>query len=228
MTTTSTGTTCSFTNGAINLEISGSTGPYTYSINGSSLVSPLSAYTFSNLASGTYTASVTDFSGCQQTNSVLVAPSSNPNFILNATNTVNGSDGTITAYITNGVPPFTLNWSSNVNGQTGYTINSLSAGTYSLTVIDFNGCSTISSVIITGTNSVSSYQTYTICDTDFINSPNAIKTGPKQMLNEGFYDLTINDINCVLNEAIFEAIVSGKLFFFGKSDNAFFFVAGFT
>ena len=208
LTTTSTGTTCSFTNGAINLEISGSTGPYTYSINGTSLVSPLSAYTFSNLASGTYTASVTDFSGCQQTNSVLVAPSSNPNFILNATNTVNGSDGTITAYITNGVPPFTLNWSSNVNGQTGYAINSLSAGTYSLTVIDFNGCSTISSVIITGTNSVSSYQTYTICDTDFINSPNAIKTGPKQMLNEGFYDLTINDINCVLNEAIFEAIVS--------------------
>jgi hypothetical protein len=28
------------------------------------------------------------------------------------------------------------------------------------------------------------------------------------MLNEGFYDLTIDDTNCILNTAIFEAIVS--------------------
>jgi hypothetical protein len=209
LTTTTTGTTCGFNNGAIELEISGSTGPYTYEINGQ-IYGPtgLSAYTFSNLSSGLYTASVTNGSGCQQTNTVLVDLSSNPDFILNGTNTVNGSDGTITAYITNGIPPFTLNWSSNVNGQTGTTVNSLSAGTYSLTVIDNNGCSKTKTVIIAGTNVVESYQTYTICDTDFITSTDAIKKGPKQMLNEGFYDLTIDDTNCILNTAIFEAIVS--------------------
>jgi hypothetical protein len=209
LTTATTGTTCGFNNGAIELEISGSTGPYTYEVNGQ-IYGPvgLSAYTFSNLPSGLYTASVTNGSGCQQTNTVLVDPSTNPDFILNGTNTVNGSDGTITAYITNGNPPFTLNWSSNVNGQTGTTVNSLSAGTYSLTVIDIGGCSKTKTVIIAGTNIVESYQTYTICDTDFITSSDSIKKGPKQMLNEGFYDLTIDDTNCILNTAIFEAIVS--------------------
>jgi hypothetical protein len=131
-------------------------------------------------------------------------------FILISENSSCGN-GSISAFITDGEPTFTYQWSPNVNGQTGATVTNLSAGTYTLKVIDDTGCYKQKSITLTGTNSLSTYQVFNVCDNTFENSGIIGKKGALQMLVEGYYDLISGDTNCVLNEAIFEAnvIISG-------------------
>jgi len=203
-----TGTTCNFSNGSVLLSISsGGTPPYDFSIGvQSSFDTPQTQVLFENLTSGSYVASVTDFDGCSQTIPFTIPSSSDVFFTLNGINPVN-NDGSVSAIITQGEPPFTWSWSSNVNGQTGLTVTSLTAGTYSLTITDSNGCTQQRQITLNGFTTVSSYQVVNICDLTFENTDTIIK-GPKQMLIEGFHDLTINDVNCVLNQSIFSAQVS--------------------
>ena len=209
VTATTTSTSCNLPNGEINVNISGGTSPFIYDINGQSYgPTGLSGYTFSNLPAGNYTLTITDATFCSQVILLNVAASFNTDFLLTSTNSTNGSNGTINVYITNGEPPYTLTWSSNVNGQTGTTLTNLSAGTYSLTIVDNNGCTKTKNIIIEGLNTLSSYQIYSICDTDFQNTSTQIKKGLKEMLVSGFFDLTSNDVNCILNQSIFEAYVS--------------------
>lgn len=208
LTTSTTGTTCNENNGSVMLSLTtGGTGPYTYQINGQSVVTNSLSYTFTDLPSGNYTASVTDINLCQQIVPVTINSSQGVNFILNGTNPI-GNDGIIQTFITSGEPPFTLNWSPNVNGQTGLTVSNLSAGTYTLNVIDASGCTQERSITLVGYNLFSSYEVYNICDDDLINSGQLIKKGLQQMLIEGYFDLTSGDTNCILNSAAFETIVS--------------------
>ena len=129
-------------------------------------------------------------------------------FDLSTTQPITGNDGEIDVLIYNGEPPFTYNWSSNVGSQTGLLITGLTAGTYTLEVIDNNGCTYTKSTILNGTNRVSTYQKYTICDTQFENTDIIGKRGIQQMYNEGFYDLTLGDVNCVVNSAKFTATLN--------------------
>jgi hypothetical protein len=87
----------------------------------------------------------------------------------------------------------------------------LTAGTYSLTVIDSSGCTQTRSVEVGGFSRYNTTQTYNIC-TDVFADSGLLQRGPKQMLIEGFYDLTSGDTNCILNQAIFtiETILSGE------------------
>jgi len=215
---TTTGTTCGLDNGGVDISVSGGSGLFTYDIFplGNQPYSntvqnvPLSAYTFTNIPCGPYLVRVTDQNSnpaCFINYPVNVPCSNNVSFILVGTNSYLGSNGTATAYITTGTPPFTLNWSSNVNGQTGTSVTNLSAGTYSLTIIDASGCTETRSVIIQGFDLVSSYQTFTICNDTLSNSNSVIQKGPRQMLLEGFADLTSGDTGCTLNMSVFEAIV---------------------
>jgi len=203
-----TGTTCGNDNGSVTLSITtGGTGPYNYQINGQTVISNTLSYTFTNLPSGSYTASVTDINLCQQISPFTINSSQAVNFILNGTSPV-GNNGIIETFITSGEPPFTLNWSPNVGAQSGLTVTNLSAGTYSLTVVDISGCSQTRSIDLLGYNLYSSYEVYNICSDDLTNSEQIIKKGLKQMLLEGFFDLTSGDTNCILNSSIFEAVVS--------------------
>jgi hypothetical protein len=208
LTTSTTGTTCDENNGVVTLSItSGGTEPYTFQINGQSVITNSLSYTFTNLPSGNYTASVTDNNLCQQVSPFIINSSNNVNFILNGTSPI-GNNGIIETFITSGEPPFTLNWSPNVNGQTGLTVTNLSAGTYSLIVTDSLGCVQERSITLVGYNLFSSYEVYNICDDDLTNSGQLVKKGLQQMLLEGFFDLTSGDTNCILNGAVFEAVVS--------------------
>lgn len=204
------GTTCGQNDGVVTLNIStGGTPPYIYQIDGASVNTSLSAYTFSGLASGNYNASVIDANLCQQFLPVLVPSSSSVNFILNPNQPFLGNDGSINTFILEGEPPFTLNWSSNVpSGQTGLTITGLTAGTYTLSVTDNNGCNQTRSVVLFGYNLISSYQVLNICDDNFTNSGQLIKKGLQQMLVEGFQDLTSGDTGCLLSAATFVCEVS--------------------
>jgi hypothetical protein len=205
------GTRCNQDNGAVTVfTSSGSTLPLNYSVDGVQNVfdTNLSAITFNNLSSGTHIITVTDADGCVQTTNILI-PSSQPlNYSLVSTSCGSGNSGKITAFITSGEPPFTFNWSDNVPNQPQQIqISGLTAGTYSLTVVDSNGCSLSRNSTITCNTNYMSYQTYTM-GAEIFNIESPTKYGLLQMLNEGFMELTTDNSGCELLEATFTAKVS--------------------
>ena len=218
LTVSTTGTTCNSNDGSVYLQItSGGTPPYIYEINGSVITTSLTSYTFTNLISGNYTASVTDITYCKQSKPFTIDSSNTVDFHLLGVDSTN-NDGSISAYITNGEPPFTLYWSGDssvVSGQTGMTISDLSPGNYEVRVVDNNGCSKRKSLTISGTKRYSSTGVYTICDAKVLNQPITIQTGPKQLLNEGYNELISGNplyTNCVLSSATFQVLVTAGTF----------------
>jgi len=203
-----TGATCGLDNGSVEVSLNGGTGPYTYGINGSSVVTSQSAVTFNNLYYGTYLATVTDNTGCTINEWVVVTNTSNMDFIVSSVNPTSGNDGSISVFITEGTPLFNVVWSNNVNGQTGLTVNNLTGGTYTVTITDSYGCILSRTIDLVGYNTLTSYEVFNICDSVFNDEGVNTQKGPLQMLNEGFYDLTTGDTICVLNSAIFIAQVN--------------------
>ncbi|PRZ19378.1 DUF7507 domain-containing protein, partial [Flavobacterium granuli] len=93
------------------------------------------------LNAGNHTVTVTDKLGYQTTCNITVGQ---PNAALNATaiivnnnNCVGCTNGSITQTISGGTSPYTYLWS---NGATTKDLNSLSKGTYSVEIKDYNGC----------------------------------------------------------------------------------------
>lgn len=204
-----TGTTGNLNNGNISLSVSGGSGLYRYEITGLPFIDiGLSSYTFNNLSSGTYLCKVTDLNdSCYEFLNLNVSSSQPLNFTLFPVNTITGNDGEIFTFITTGVPPFTNIWTSNVNGQTTLNVTGLTAGTYTLTVTDSVGSTQTRSVILGQYVRYNTGQTYNICDSTFTQSGVYTK-GPKQMLIEGFYDLTSGCTNCILNESVFTIVTT--------------------
>jgi uncharacterized protein (DUF2141 family) len=228
ITATTTGTTCAANNGTIVVEKSvGGTSPFDYSLDGLENVidTTASAVTFSNVSAGQHTISVTDASGCTQTQQVFITPSTPLVYNLYSTSCGQGSDGTITAFISDGIPPFTFDWSNNVDSNPQQIkVTGLTAGTYSLTVLDSSGCSQTRTTIIDCDKTYVSYQSYVMGAEQF-NLVSPTKRGILQMLNEGFDDLTSGNTNCDLISTEFYAkvqvqpigIVLDELFFTGTS-----------
>lgn len=129
-------------NGSINLSPGGGTPSYTYLwSNGSTQQDP------TGLPAGSYTVTVTDANGCQQTTSVNL--SNPPQISASATGTNplcnGGSTGSINLTVGNGTSPYTFVWS---NGSTNQNPGGLAAGTYSVTVTDANGCTQTASTTL--------------------------------------------------------------------------------
>jgi hypothetical protein len=108
------------------------------------------------LTAGTYNVTVTDANGCSTTASItLTQPALLQSSGIAATYacgtnvSCNGAnDGSINLTATGGADcrAYTFNWS---NGATTEDVSNLTAGTYSVTVTDANGCSTTSSFTLT-------------------------------------------------------------------------------
>jgi uncharacterized protein (TIGR02145 family) len=201
LTTSTTGTTGGDANGSVTLYItSGGTPPYRYSIGSQIVTTSLTSFTFDNLSSGNYLASVIDSTKCYQSTPFTIGASKQVDFHLLGSNIAVNSDGSISAYVLDGEPPFQFIWS---NGETGMTINNLSAGTYSLRVVDSGGFSKTKQISVKGRNTYNGSGTYSICSGSLLNELIPVNTGPREMLNEGFYDLTSGFTNCVLNSAVY-------------------------
>src|SRR5574343_1024203 len=127
--------------GSINVTTTGGTPGYFYQwSNGSNIVMPNITEDLSGIIAGTYTIKTTDANGCQaqlsQTITQPLAPvSSVPT--LTHINCFGGTTGAIVSGITGGTAPYTYSWS---NGATTANIVNVSAGTYTLNVLDNNGC----------------------------------------------------------------------------------------
>ncbi len=94
----------------------------------------------------TYTVTGTDGNGCSNTSSVIVNVLPSPQITLNSINeTCDSANGNISALVQSSYPPFTYLWS---NGMQDTAIYNLSAGTYSITISDSNGCSNTENVTL--------------------------------------------------------------------------------
>ncbi|MCX7862479.1 MAG: gliding motility-associated C-terminal domain-containing protein [Bacteroidales bacterium] len=101
----------------------------------------------------TYTVSV--YAGtCFSTASIQVIVHTPPTVSVTGQNVscFNGNNGSATASVTAGNPPYNYLWN---NGQTSSTINNLTNGTYSVTVTDGNGCTGTAQTTITQPQAIS-------------------------------------------------------------------------
>jgi gliding motility-associated-like protein len=138
---------CGTPNGSVSVTPGGGSPAYTYAWSGGAG----SASAATGLNAGSYVVTVTDNNGCTISTTAIVSniggPSASATTVTNVTCN-GGKDGSATASISGGgTPPYTGLWST--QGFTGQTITGLSQGTYSVTITDANGCSSISTVAIT-------------------------------------------------------------------------------
>ena len=205
------GTSCNQNNGVVTITTSpGATLPLDYSVDGIQNIfdTNLSAVTFNNLSGGTHIITVTDADGCSQTSNISIPFSQPLSYSIVSTSCGSGSNGKITAFITSGEPPFTFNWSNNVpNNPQQIQVSGLTAGTYSVIVVDSNGCSLSRNTTISCNTNYMSYQTY-VMGAEVFNIESPTKFGLLQMLNEGYFDLTSTNTGCELISADFVAKVS--------------------
>ncbi|MDB4438789.1 SpaA isopeptide-forming pilin-related protein [bacterium] len=132
----STNASCGFANGTASVTTFGGSGIYSYLWSNS-----LQTQTISNLTAGTYTVTVTDAAGCSTVCSATVSSTQAVTCAATSTNESCGtSNGTSSVTANGGTGSYTYLWS---NGGTGSTIVGLSAGTYSVTVTDTQGCSSV-------------------------------------------------------------------------------------
>jgi len=169
---------------------------------------PQSAVTFNGLSSGSYTLQVRDEDNCSVYQSFSISSSSSLDYGMESTSCGNsGSGGTITVSVFSGTPPFTYQWSDNVPiGQSGPSISNLTGGTFSVTVSDSSGCTLTRSVIVPCTPFIAGYQVVPVISSEFNTTVNN-KRDFDTMVNEGFYDLTTGNTNCVLSAATYIATI---------------------
>ncbi len=136
--------TCGMPNGSAMAMAMNGDGNYSYTwSNGSSGTS------VSSLAAGTYTVSVVDGGGCMAECMVTISDLGGlSNVICSGTDeTCALNDGTVNVQAIDGVGPYTYSWS---NGGNTANLTGLTAGFYSVTVMDAQGCSAMCNTSING------------------------------------------------------------------------------
>jgi uncharacterized repeat protein (TIGR01451 family) len=135
--------------GAIDLVVTGGTTPYTYLWNTGATSEDLSG-----LTAGTYTVTVTDAQGCTDEATFIITQ---PDAVaIDVAGTVvqavdcNGfATGSIFLVVIGGTPDYTYAWSGPVTIGDTNNATGLTAGTYSVTVTDANGCTDVASFEVT-------------------------------------------------------------------------------
>ena len=135
-------TTCNNSNGSISYNIIKGVNPISFSwSNGTTLSSN------TNLASGQYLVTITDNALCSKIDTTIILPSTSPSAQRIFINPKCGlSNGSIKLTNITGSNPLTFLWS---NGATSDSLQNLSAGAYSVTITDPNGCNASLSIPLT-------------------------------------------------------------------------------
>jgi large repetitive protein len=161
-------------NGSVLLTASGGWGSYQFQLtqpNGT-IVGPQTSATFTNLTqAGTYTVSVNDINGCIVSNTFNLTTPSNPVAVIAPSSDLcfDANGATLVISVTGGVVPFMYSINGNPS-QNGNTFSNLTPGSYTIVIVDSNGCSaTVTQTIQPELNAVASLTKGLDCTT----SPNA-------------------------------------------------------
>jgi hypothetical protein len=122
-------------NGSITVEVTGGTSPYLYFWSNN-----INTQTITNLAAGTYSVAVIDQHSCiSVTNTTIVEPQQILITTASSNDELGLCQGTASANVTGGTPPFSYFWNDASNQQNQTAVN-LCEGQYSVIVTDNNGC----------------------------------------------------------------------------------------
>ena len=132
--------------GSIDLIVNGGQTPYTYLWNNGATTQDLSA-----LPAGLYSVTVTDAGNCTQTYSETLTQ---PNLLVSSETHTNvscfgQSNGFVNVTVTGGTTAYSYLWS---NGATTEDINGVVAGTYTVNIVDFQGCTSSQTAVVTQPN----------------------------------------------------------------------------
>ncbi len=147
-----TNATCGNNNGAATVNVSDAQGDFTVSWSNNDMGTSITG-----LTSGEYSFTISDEAGCEVTQSFSILDTDVP--VINISDLANaecGEDnGTATATITGGLPPYQISWSNGqaVAGLDELTATNLTGGSYIVTVTDNIGCQDQDTVIIEETDS---------------------------------------------------------------------------
>lgn len=125
------------TDGTASVTAAGGTPNYTYFwTNGQN------DQTTTGIGAGNVSVTVTDANGCTTTANATLAEPPLLSAVVAATDPIcnAGTDGSATAIPSGGTPTYTYAWN---NAQTDVTATNLTANTYTVTVTDLNGCTTV-------------------------------------------------------------------------------------
>ncbi|MBL0238323.1 MAG: hypothetical protein IPQ02_17460 [Saprospiraceae bacterium] len=133
---------CAGTSSTFTANASVGTAPFTYLWSTTATTQSINVST-----AGTYSVTVTDANGCTGTASRTLTVDPNPVVTITGDNKIcAGTSSTFTANASVGTAPFTYLWSTTATTQ---SINVSTAGTYSVTVTDANGCTGTASRTLT-------------------------------------------------------------------------------
>lgn len=138
---------CNNNQGFIDIEVTSSQ-PITYLWSNSAITQDISG-----LSDGNYSVIITDDLGCELTQSYTIGNTNNSN--VNATANVvdafcSASNGSINVTVTNGISPFTYSWNT---GQFSEDLFNVTAGSYTLTILDGANCETNQTFVVGQQNS---------------------------------------------------------------------------
>ena len=169
-----------------------------------------------NVVAGVYTVTMTDNASCTSTASTTVTEPSAIN-ISSSTNpeSLPGNDGDATIIATGGAGVFAYQWDANAGSLTTVTATGLTAGNYSFTVTDANGCTITSSASVAdgcvpcfltasangsnltcnGNNSgtATAIMSNGTAPYTYIWSPSSATTNPATNLNAGVHTVVVTD-----------------------------------
>ena len=203
----------------IDIVATGGTAPYTYTWNGS-----IGSSSFTTSTPGIYTLIITDAVGCTKEESFTISQIP-PLVTPTITNTNCGVNTGCIALSVTGASPFTYTWS---NGAGGLDNCNLAAGSYTVTVLDANGCSTIEQFEVGTENNLTA--TTTVTNESCSNASDAsvtvqvaggtanpgytLSTGVSNFtgifnnLTSGDYGVTVTDLNGCSAVTYFEIIAN--------------------
>jgi len=173
-------------NGSLSVSPTGGTAGYTvtFTPGGTFTVAASGSASLTNLCPGLITINVTDANNCTFSNNVTITQPPALSVTPTQTNITCGGlcNGSASVSVTGGVAPYTYTWSPGPNTSTN-SINSLCAGTQTVSVLDFNQCPISQNYTLTSPPPITITPTFTnvscnaLCNAT-INASAAGPTGP--------------------------------------------------